>query len=124
MDRVTYDKLNNLMLSDGNMTIEQFRTQLSEELGADAPLVRQLADWEADDYHPGQLLNLRSVLRDLVTVRTPSFRTIGETMKFIEDDINGNKLLRDVLYDLFTAQRLYKWVTEYEEFYARATSPN
>lgn len=123
MDRATYDKLNTLMLSDGSMTIDQFRTQLGQELGADAPLVRQLDSWESTDYDPGQLLSLKSVLRDEVTARTPSFGTMEDTMKYLHDNINqGEKKFRDILFDLFSVQRLHKWVNEYEIYYDRATT--
>ncbi len=124
MDPVTYEKLNHLLLKDGSMTIDQFRLSLSQELGEEAPLVRQLADWNKTDYQPGQLLSLTSVLRDEVTIRTPRFSTIEETMRLIDDDINERITLRTLAYDLFAVQRLYKWVIEYEKYYTLATQTN
>jgi hypothetical protein len=124
MDRAQFEKLNHLMLSEGSLTIEQFQTLLSQELSSDAPLVRQLKDWESNGYHPSQLLSLKSVLRDHVTLKQPSSRSLDETMRLIQDDVNGVRALRDIYYDLFVAQRLHKWVSEYEAYYTRATSPN
>ncbi len=124
MDPAQFEKLNHLMLSEGSLTIEQFQTLLIQMLGSDVPLVQQLKDWESSDYHPGHLLSLKSVLRDEVTLKQPASHTLDETMRLILDDINGVRALRDIYNGLFIAQRLHKWVSEYEAYYTRAAASN
>jgi hypothetical protein len=114
-------KLNKLLRNeDGGLTIKQFLKKLRKTLGADAPLVKQLDDWESKDYEPGQLLSLRSVLRDEVTTKRPHFGKMEDTAKLLDDDRKKVKSLRAVARELLTAQQLHRWVANYEKIYKRA----
>jgi hypothetical protein len=123
MDLETYKRLDNLLLTQpSGLTVRQFQELLSQTLGEDAALVQQLNDWASTDYEPSQLFSLDSVLRHKVVEATPSFNSLEETAKLIQDDINGEKLLRDGAFDLFNVQRLHLWVTDYKAAYDQITS--
>ena len=114
-------KLNKLLRNEeGGLTIKQFLKKLRKTLGADAPLVKQLDDWESKDYDPGQLLNLRSVLRDEVMTKRPHFGKMEDTAKLLDDDRKKVKSLRAAVRELHTAQQLHRWVANYEKIYKRA----